>query len=118
MGLEMITKIKERCFKDGIKKRVQLYDAINRIKGGAPFGDVEPVFTRGLPKNTVELAGIVSQLSGIVPDELLLSLLPFIKDPKDALAMLKKQKEERLQEQQRQFGMQLNADPAGDADEE
>ena len=116
LGLEMITKIKERYFKEGIKKRIELYNAINRLRGGE-LAEAEPIFTRGLPKNVVELSGIVSQLSGLVPDEILLSLLPFIRDPKAAIEMLKQQREENMRAQMEEFGMQTNT-LTGDGDEE
>lgn len=118
LGLEMITKIKERHFKAGIKKRIKLYSTINNIKGGVNNIEIEPVFSRGLPKNLVELANIVSQLSDVVPLETLLSLLPFIKDPKEAVELLKKQKEENSQIQKDSFGIVRNASPDGGEDDE
>lgn len=92
LGLEMIVKIKERFFRTGAKKRIELYDTVNIIKGGASFGKVELTFTRGLPKNLNDIAGVVTQLEGIVPLELLLPLLPFVKDVKEAVNLLNEEK--------------------------
>ncbi len=116
LGLEMLTKIKEKFFKKGLKKRFLLYSKIASIKGNEAAKNCEPVFTRGLPKNVVELANVVAQLNGLVPDETLLSLLPFIKDPAEALELLKKQKEENMQQQQESFGMTENKPLEGDAE--
>lgn len=118
LGLESITKIKERYFKAGLLRRTELYSKIQEIKGGAPVKNPEPVFSRGLPRNLVEAASMVSQLEGLVPSEILLSLLPFIKDPKEAVRLMKKEKDENIQEQQRQFSVAANKPPAGEDDEE
>ncbi len=117
LGIEMITKIKERMFGEGIKKRVALYNTINQVKGGVPFGEVTPVYTRGLPKNLQELANIVSQLDGVVPAEILLPLLPFIKDVPAAIELLKQQKAENIKAQQEAFGGVENT-PPDDVNEE
>ena len=118
LGLESITKIKERYFKAGILRRIELYSRIQEIKGGAPVKNPEPVFSRGLPKNLVEAASMVSQLEGIVPSEILLSLLPFVKDPKEAVRLIKKENDEKIEAQQRRFAAVENTPPAGDGDEE
>ena len=108
LGLEMIVKIKERFFRAGAKRRIELYDAINIMKGGKPFGNVELTFTRGLPKNVNDIASVVSQLDGIVPSELLLPLLPFIKDAKGAMKLLKEEKAENTDFENARFGVPDN----------
>lgn len=117
LGIEMITKIKERMFDAGTKRRIALYDTINRVKGGTPFGKVTSVYTRGLPKNLQELSNIVAQLDGIVPAEILLPLLPFIKDVPAAIELLKQQKAESIKAQQEAFGGVGNT-PPDDVNEE
>ena len=82
------------------------------------IGEAEPVFTRGLPKNITELSDIVSQLSGIVPDKILLSILPFVKDAEEAIKLLKEQKAENAKEAQQQFGTVNNSAFTGEVDEE
>lgn len=49
---------------------------------------------RNMPQNYLEIAQIVAQLAGVVPDSYLYELLWFIPDPKAALDDMKKQKEE------------------------
>ena len=118
LGLEMLTKIKESNFKKGLKRRIKMYGAIAKIKGCGTIGEAEPVFTRGLPKNITELSDIVSQLSGIVPDKILLSILPFVKDAEEAIKLLKEQKAENAKEAQQQFGTVNNSAFTGEVDEE
>ncbi len=49
---------------------------------------------RNMPQNYLEIAQIVSQLAGKVPDSYLYELLWFVDDPVEALAEMKKQNEE------------------------
>lgn len=105
LGLEMIVKIKERFFRTGAQKRIELYDTINMIKGGATFGKVELTFTRGLPKNLNDIASVVTQLEGIVPLELLLPLLPFVKNVKEAVKLLNEEKAKNTEFDKTAFGM-------------
>ncbi len=118
LGLEMITKIKERYFKAGLSQRLKLYGTICTIKGGTDDFDVEPVFSRGLPKNLVETANIITQLQDMVPAETLLALLPFIKDAKAAAEEMENKNREKAEEQKKAYGIvDNNAPPAGDIDE-
>lgn len=116
LGLEEVVKTKQRKFTEAAKRRIALYNRINMAKGGTDFGKVELTFTRGLPKNITDLANVVSQLDGVVPQKLLLPLLPFVKDVDEAMQLLKQEKEQNADESMRQFGMQLNT-PLGDDDE-
>jgi SPP1 family phage portal protein len=55
-------------------------------RGLVPAGmDVDYTFTRNLPVNYADEAGIVRQLKGIVSEETLLSILSFISDPQAEL---------------------------------
>lgn len=53
-----------------------------------------------------------------VPEEMLLALLPFVKDPKAALALLKEEKEDKLQQSFAAFGAQPNEPPEDDVNAE
>lgn len=55
---------------------------------------VDFTLNRNMPQNYLEIAQIVAQLAGIVPDSYLYELLWFIPDPKAALDEMKKQKDE------------------------
>ena len=58
--------------------------------------DVKIQFTRNLPVNVEETTTIVNSLRGLVSDETLLSLLPFITDPAAELERLKEQQEANM----------------------
>jgi SPP1 family phage portal protein len=55
---------------------------------------VDFTLNRNMPQNYLEIAQIVSQLAGIVPDSYLYELLWFIPDPKAALDEMKQQKDD------------------------
>src|SRR5699024_4306555 len=58
---------------------------------------VYPTFTRNIPQNLLDLVSSVVQLQGIVPNEELLGLLPFIDDVEYALDKLREEKEENME---------------------
>lgn len=82
LGLEQLTAIKERYFREGLRHRIRLLSRYLALLGAkevyAP--DVRFIFTRSLPVNQVEQAQIVKDLHGIVPDEQLLPQLSFLHD--------------------------------------
>lgn len=82
LGLEQLTGVKERYFKEGLRCRVRLLSHYLALLGAR---DIVPervrfVFTRSLPVNDAEQAQIVRDLHGIVPDEQLLPQLSFLHD--------------------------------------
>ncbi len=104
-GLEQLTKIKERWFKEALRARLACLANFLQVKGAGML-DVEAIqisFSRSLPVNNLELSQVVSNFQGKVPDEMLLSLIPWIDDPKRALAMLQKQKDAEMKRQQATF---------------
>ena len=86
LGLEQLTKIKERWFREALKERLRLFGYFLSVKG-APALDAERVrmtFTRALPVNELETARMVQALDGIVPAEILLEQIPFVEDAQAA----------------------------------
>ena len=86
LGLEQLTKIKERWFREALKERLRLFGYFLAVKG-APALDAESVrmvFTRALPVNELETAQMVQALNGIVPAEILLAQVPFVEDAQAA----------------------------------
>ena len=80
LGLEQLTRGKERWFREGLKERLRCFAHFLSVKGHR-IGDVESirlVFARSLPENALETAQMVKTLEGIVPDSMLLSQLPFM----------------------------------------
>ena len=65
---------------------------------------VKATINRNQPENFQEVATIVSQLAGVVPDKYLYELLWFIEDPQAALDEMKEQRKEKIEEQ-RQNGL-------------
>lgn len=94
-GTETLVANKERYFKQGIDRRLELLFNIVNLKGAASdWRAVEVQFTRNLPTNETEIAEVVSKLYGIVSNETLLAQIPFITDVKAELEKIKEQKEE------------------------
>lgn len=86
LALENLTAIKERFFRKGLTRRIELICNILAVKGGNyDFRDVSMTFTRNLPVNLDEIAETVNKLNGVVSDETLLSLLPFVENVDDEL---------------------------------
>ena len=113
LGFEQVTKIKERYFRDGLKKRIRLFCRIMQLKGMPLINpdDIEIVFSRNLPANEVELAQVVSTLSGMVTDRTLLSLLPFVQDPEAEAKALEKEKQQSMERQKQAFVNTANTPP-------
>jgi SPP1 family phage portal protein len=65
---------------------------------------VTPTLVRNLPQNNKELADIVAELSGKVPDSYLIELLWFIDDPVKALEEFKKQKADEAKQNMAALG--------------
>jgi len=104
LGLEMITDTKERYYTKGLKKRMRLYASYLRLINieKNPTAII-PSFTRGLPKNLVEIAQMISNLDGIVSKETLLNQIPFVEDPTKEIEAVKVEKEESSKRQQELF---------------
>ena len=80
-----------------LQKRIELICYIIHLTGGEEiWRDVNIVFTRNLPVNVVEAVQVVNQLRGVVSDETLITLLPFIDDASEEIEKIKKQKEENM----------------------
>ena len=119
LGLEMLTKTKERHYRQGLRKRIQLYCNFLGLKQIAiDAGSIVPTFTRALPKNLQELAGIVSMLQNRVSERTLLNLLPFVEDPDGEIDAVRDQKAEAVQLQRDSFDIRPNTPPDFDEDEE
>ena len=81
--------------------------------------DIDIVFTRGLPKNLVELSTVITNLQGIAPNEQLLQLLPFVTNVQDTLKMLDAENVKNAKNKKNNFGMVDNTPPAdGEGNEE
>lgn len=118
LGLEMLTKIKTRYYKKGLRQRFRLFCNVLRMKNI----NIEPEsivadFPRTLPKNLLELSQVIQNLRDDVSAKTLIRLLPFVEDPDGELSEVEKQKKKQLEEQKLMFGVQPN-DTDGDLQDE
>ena len=79
LGTENLVSIKERKFKAGLQRRLQLMSTITGLlSAGFDWRLINIVFTRNIPSNDTDIANVVAQLKGIVSDETLLAQIPFV----------------------------------------
>ena len=110
LGLEMITKIKEANYKRGLRQRISIfakYLGLQQIALDA--NSIVPQFSRGLPKNLLELSQVINNLEGKVTLRQLISLLPFVEDPDAELEDLEEEKEKNMERVP--FFNQVNTNP-------
>ena len=98
MGLENIVGVKEAKFKKGLMRRIELLCNFLNIATNdlTLYTDIQPVFTRNKPQNEVELANMVKGLYGILSDETLISILPFINNAREEIEKRDSEKENTL----------------------
>lgn len=97
LGFQQHVKNKEPLFAKGLRERFELYNNF-LIKqgdmGSIPTHKIDIKFSRNLPSNELELSQIVNNLKGIVSDETLIALLPFVSNAKDEILKIQKQRED------------------------
>lgn len=73
LGLEQVTKTKERWFREALMQRMRRFAAFRARRGGAALDadSVRIAFTRALPVNELEEAQTINLLRGLVNDEIL-----------------------------------------------
>ena len=95
-GTETLTAVKERYFKKGIQRRLELiFNILNLSFKNYDYLSVDIQFTRNIPSNETEIADIVDKLSGICSTETLLAQIPFIDDIGEEMNRIQKDKEEQ-----------------------
>lgn len=82
LGTENIASIKERKFKKGLQRRLELISGILSVLSRPSFDwmGVDITFTRNIPINEDDVASMVKNLNGIVSKKTLVSQLPFVED--------------------------------------
>lgn len=80
LGLEQLCRLKERWFREALQERMRCYAHFLAVKGGRALDEknIRILFTRTLPESALETAQMVKTLEGMVPDDILLSQLPFL----------------------------------------
>ena len=106
LGLEQLTKIKERWFREGLRWRLRLFSAFLGLKGKPQLDPdaVQMMFRRSLPVNDLEIAQMVQMLSGLVPAKTLLSQVAFVEDVNAAFDELQEEKQANIAAQAAAFG--------------
>ena len=98
LGLEMITKTKEANYKRGLRQRIAIFaHYLGMQQIALEAHSIVPQFSRGLPKNLLELSQVINNLEGKVSLRQLISLLPFVEDPDAELEELEEEKEKNME---------------------
>lgn len=121
LGLEMITKIKQRYYVKGLKKRIKLFaNYLGLTQIAIDANSIIPNFSRSLPKNLLEISQIVSNLDGKVSQETLLSQIPFVEDPMSEIEKVNEEKQENIAQNQLMLtgGEHIHNTPVGDETDE
>lgn len=117
LGLEMITKIKQRYYVKGLKKRIKLFaNYLGLTQIAIDANSIIPHFSRSLPKNLLEISQIVSNLDGKVSQETLLSQIPFVEDPMSEIEKVNEERQENIVQNQLLLtgGEHIHNTPVGD----
>lgn len=77
-----------------LRKRIELFEGIEKIKGTEDFAEVRIEFTPNLPTNSLDIANMIEKYKGLVSTRTLLSQIPFVTDVDRELELLKKEQEE------------------------
>lgn len=97
LGFEQHVKNKERMFTRSLRKRFELYNAFLTLKNSmqiVPTHRIDIVFTYNLPANELEVAQMISYLTGLASNETLLDQLSFVGDAKEEAELAKKEQAE------------------------
>ena len=96
-GMENITGIKESKFRKGLYRRLELITKILNIKTNNThlYTEIIPVFSRNIPSNETELVSMAKQLYGMISEDTLLSIIPFVSDVENEKTLLEKENEEK-----------------------
>lgn len=93
-GTETLVSGKERSFKKGLQRRIQIIFNILNLKGASfDWRAIDISFTRNLPTNETEIVNIIEKLNGICSTETLLAQIPFVQNVQTELERIQKQKE-------------------------
>lgn len=96
-GMETKAGCIEAAMKKALQRRIEILCGFVSLKLGEEiYRDIKINFERNIPEDITTMATAVSQLSGIVSNETLLSTLPFVNDPKEEAEKVNEQKEANL----------------------
>lgn len=98
LGTENVGSIKERKFKKGLQRRLELLSGIMSLmsRGSFDWLGVDITFTRNLPINEEDLSTMVKNLNGIVSKKTLVAQLPFVEDAEQEIEQLGKEQQSSI----------------------
>ncbi|MDO4548819.1 MAG: phage portal protein [Clostridia bacterium] len=77
LGLENMTSKKERAFKKGLQRRIEIICNMLGVMGaGHDYRSITMTFTRNIPANLVEMADVAVKLGDLLSEKARLELLP------------------------------------------
>lgn len=77
MGLENATSKKERSFKKGLQRRIEIITNMLGVFGSAfDWRSINITFKRNIPSNLLEIADVIGKIGNLISDETKMSLLP------------------------------------------
>jgi len=88
---------------EGLRKRLQLMVSAPNWSNALDVDAIEINYTHSIPVDEAAQAALVRSLDGLVADEDLLKLLPFIENPEEALKRLRAQQKEDAKLRQESF---------------
>lgn len=100
VGFENAASAIESNMKKALQRRLELISEILGIQDGETeelWREAQITFTRNLPSDLTQTVQIVNQLRGIVSQETLLTLLPFVQDVNEEMARVREEKEESME---------------------
>ena len=109
LGLEMKTETKELWYRKALRERLQIFlHDLGIGQVAVAEEDIEIKFSRGLPRNILELSQIMVNLNDKVSRKTLLGLLPFVEDPEDEIKALNQQADIVAQREAAAEGLRYN----------
>lgn len=111
-GLETKCIIKERKMEKAIRELIRVLSVPIKVSTGkeADVLNLKIEFTRNVPNNLTEIVDAISKLDGKVDKATLLSLLPFIDNPKEVLDKLEQDAEKDKKSRDPYNPMSVQAD--------
>lgn len=112
---------KERKFTQALRRMYQIIFSVGRVLPESQkeaWRDLEFTFKRNLPEDLSNDASIAQSLQGLVSQETLLKILPFVDDPKEEMKRLKQEKIDNMQTAIQYGPSALDQDKPGDDDDE
>lgn len=92
-GLEQMCAIKERKFKRGLQRRMELITNMLHVMGYSfNYRDITPKFRRNRPQNILETAQVITTLANDLSRETRLQMLPVVENVQEELEKLEKEK--------------------------